>query len=70
MKTQEALTVLGESLAETAQFAGRLQEREDQGLKPDQITAALLARTLRRALCAANELEQRAAGNPEPKRGD
>lgn len=66
MSVVKSLAVIEDNLVIGLQLVVKIQ-RGDKLALPE---VTLLVRTLRAAACAANELEQRTLGTPEPKRGD
>ena len=70
MKSEKAVLVVRDCLGVAAQINDRIAVRAEAGVKLDRNDTTFLVRVLRSALCAAQELDQRAMGQPEPKRGD
>lgn len=70
MKIEQAIVAVSEHLAVAGTAADRLATLQATGQALDRIQVGVLVRSLQKAHSAAMELDLRAAGTPEPKRGD
>lgn len=70
MKAEQAIVTASEHLAVATRVIDRVAAAEAEGRPVNREQVSLLLTTLRKATCAAQELELRASGTAEPKRGD